>query len=49
MVMRYAHLAPDYQLAAVERMGEVFSTDARTDTDYSEMPRGKTSLVQQVV
>jgi integrase len=35
MVMRYAHLAPDYRLAAVERMGTAFAqerTDTRTDT-----------------
>ena len=31
MVMRYAHLAPDYQLAAVERMATSFP-DSRTDT-----------------
>jgi len=30
MVMRYAHLAPDYKLAAVERMESVFT--AETDT-----------------
>lgn len=27
MVMRYAHLAPDYRLAAVERMGTAFSAE----------------------
>ena len=31
MVMRYAHLAPDYKLAAVERMAASFS-DSETDT-----------------
>lgn len=30
MVMRYAHLAPDYKLEAVQRMGDKFS--AKTDT-----------------
>ncbi len=29
MVMRYAHLAPDYQLAAVKRMESQFGTDTR--------------------
>jgi len=36
MVMRYAHLAPDYRLAAVERMHAVFATEStatRTATD----------------
>jgi integrase len=32
MVMRYAHLAPDYKLAAVERMATVFQS-SKTDTD----------------
>lgn len=27
MVMRYAHLAPDHRLAAVERMGVTFATE----------------------
>jgi len=31
MVMRYAHLAPDYKLAAVERMAASFS-GSETDT-----------------
>ncbi len=48
MVMRYAHLAPDYQLAAVERMGAVFGN--RTDTTTSTEPmvafRQATALVQ---
>lgn len=30
MVMRYAHLAPDYKLAAVERMESVFSAETST-------------------
>lgn len=36
MVMRYAHLAPDYRLAAVERMDAAFATEStaiRTATD----------------
>jgi hypothetical protein len=32
MVMRYAHLAPDYKLAAVERMATVFQS-SKTDTN----------------
>jgi integrase len=32
MVMRYAHLAPDYRLAAVERMGAVFASNRTTTT-----------------
>jgi hypothetical protein len=33
MVMRYAHLAPDYKLAAVERMATVFqSSEIDTNT-----------------
>jgi hypothetical protein len=30
MVMRYAHLAPDYKLAAVERMGASFYASTST-------------------
>ena len=30
MVMRYSHLAPDYKLAAVERMGSSFGVSTRT-------------------
>jgi len=39
MTMRYAHLAPEYKLAAVERLAEAVeletSTDTRTDTSDS--------------
>lgn len=47
MVMRYAHLAPDYQLEAVERMGAVFGepTDTRTDTSR----QGASAHAAQVV
>ena len=31
MVMRYAHLAPDYKLDALERMATTFP-DSKTDT-----------------
>jgi len=43
MVMRYAHLAPDHRLAAVERMENVFkrqptatktATNGASDIDY---------------
>ncbi len=44
MVMRYAHLAPDYRLAAVERMESVFNPEAtatRTATnDATDIDRG---------
>ncbi|MDA2912977.1 site-specific integrase [Acidobacteriia bacterium AH_259_A11_L15] len=48
MVMRYAHLAPDYQLAAVERMASFFSegTDTRTSTRPVERYSPATNLVQ---
>jgi hypothetical protein len=39
MVMRYSHLAPDYQLAAVERMGAVFPDASDTTTDTSTLVR----------
>jgi hypothetical protein len=32
MVMRYAHLAPDYRLAAVERMDSAFTVDRTATT-----------------
>jgi hypothetical protein len=32
MVMRYAHLAPDYRLAAVERMDSAFAVDRTATT-----------------
>lgn len=36
MVMRYAHLAPDYKLAAVERMAASFTMP--TDTKLTPAP-----------
>ena len=41
-MMRYAHLAPDYQLAAVERMGKAFPTA----TEGDEVGATKVSLLQ---
>jgi len=32
MVMRYAHLAPDYRLDAVERMGAAFAIESTATT-----------------
>jgi len=46
MVMRYAHLAPDYQLAAVERMGKAFPTATTTATERDETHATKVSLLQ---
>lgn len=46
MVMRYAHLAPDYQLAAVERMGKAFPTATTTATQRDEAHAVKVSLLQ---
>jgi hypothetical protein len=48
MVMRYAHLAPDYKLDAVERMATVFP-GSRTDTKLApekNAERLETGLVQ---
>lgn len=41
MVMRYAHLAPDYKLAAVERMATAFP-DSQTDTKVTPTVDSKT-------
>jgi integrase len=48
MVVRYAHLAPDYQLAAVERMSAAFGkrTDTTTSTEPFERIDSKTISVQ---
>ena len=46
MVMRYAHLAPDYQLAAVERMGNAFPTATNTATELKERQMAQVSLLQ---
>lgn len=48
MVMRYAHLAPDFQLEAVERMGALFwkQTDTRTDTNRQSGSEKAAGLVQ---
>lgn len=48
MVMRYAHLAPDYQLEAVERMGTVFAgpTATTTATEPALAVQTKMNLVQ---
>jgi len=48
MVMRYAHLAPDYKLDAVERMATVFP-DSKADTKLTpaiEQQKAMTRLVQ---
>jgi integrase len=48
MVMRYSHLAPDYKLAAVERMATVFQS-SKTDTKLTpilEERRHESALVQ---
>jgi integrase len=37
MVMRYAHLAPDYRLAAVERMGTAFSAEGTATTTATSL------------
>lgn len=49
MVMRYAHLAPDYRLAAVERMGAAFAperTDTATDTSTEKAVGNRAAAVQ---
>jgi len=46
MVMRYAHLAPDYQLAAVERMAKAFPTATITATDREETGGIRIGLLQ---
>ncbi len=49
MVMRYAHLAPDYKLDAVERMASSFPR-SKTDTKLAPAPERPavvgTSIVQ---
>lgn len=50
MVIRYAHLAPDYRLAAVERMRAAFATertDTRTDTGDGGNAEAKVGPVGQ--
>ncbi len=48
MVMRYAHLAPDYKLAAVERMASTFADSTSTKLAPTlEGRKAVTSLVQQ--
>jgi integrase len=52
MVMRYAHLAPDYRLAAVERMGAAFGsnrTATTTATDHLDGSLRGIAQVQQLV
>jgi hypothetical protein len=52
MVMRYAHLAPDYRLAAVERMGAAFRsnrTATGTATDHLDASAGEIDRMQQLV
>ncbi|HLB86722.1 MAG TPA: tyrosine-type recombinase/integrase, partial [Terriglobales bacterium] len=49
MVMRYAHLAPDYRLAAVERMGAAFAagpTATKTATTASSASTTGMNAVQ---
>ncbi len=47
MVMRYAHLAPDYKLAAVERMASSFADSTSTKlTPTLEGPEPVTTMVQ---
>lgn len=49
MVMRYAHLAPDHRMAAVERMEAAFSTSltaTRTATEVINAPNAGTSAMQ---
>jgi hypothetical protein len=49
MVMRYAHLAPDYRLAAVERMGVAFAvkrTATGTATGVSSVSTSGMDAVQ---
>ena len=49
MVMRYAHLAPDHRLAAVERMDAAFATEStatRTATKGMDESTNRTDAVQ---
>jgi hypothetical protein len=47
MVMRYAHLAPDYKLAAVERMGSSFGASTSTKlTPATEAENYEGAMVQ---
>lgn len=46
MVMRYAHLAPDYQLAAGERMGKHFPAATTTATERDETRATNVSPLQ---
>jgi integrase len=49
MVMRYAHLAPDYRLAAVERMDVAFATEStatKTATNARNTSTGRADVVQ---
>lgn len=47
MVMRYAHLAPDYKLAAVERMGSSFGVSTSTKlTPANEAENPERAMVQ---
>jgi integrase len=47
MVMRYAHVAPDYKLAAVERMGSSFGVSPSTKlTPGFEVQKSGTAVVQ---
>lgn len=46
MVMRYAHLAPDFQLAAVRRLETAFPTDTKTDTGTGERAKSERTLLQ---
>ncbi|MBZ5643431.1 MAG: site-specific integrase [Acidobacteriia bacterium] len=47
MVMRYAHVAPDYKLAAVERMGSSFGVSVSTKlTPAVEAQKSASTMVQ---
>ena len=47
MVMRYAHVAPDYKLAAVERMGSSFAISISTKlTPAVEAQKSSSPMVQ---
>ena len=48
MVMRYSHLAPDYKLAAVERMATSFP-DSKTDTKLTLALEEQSSSEEQIV
>jgi integrase len=48
MVMRYAHLAPDYKLAAVERMATSFP-DSKTDTKLTPTLEEQSNSEVQIV